>query len=83
MRPVLIADHQKSLIILSVEKDGPAAKAGVLVGDILISLNGQGVGDTDDVQTALRGSIGKELPVVVLRGGVRAELQVRPGERRN
>lgn len=76
-------DQRTAAMVLSVEPDGPAEKGGILLGDVLIEIGGHPIGDTDDVQTALRGSIGKELPVVVLRGGVRAELQVRPGERRN
>ena len=70
-------------MVLSVEADGPADKGGILLGDVLVEIGGHPIGDTDDVQTALRGSIGRELPVVILRGGARAELQVRPGERRN
>jgi hypothetical protein len=34
------------------------------------------------MQTSLRGAIGKELPVIVLRGGQRMELRVKVGERK-
>jgi S1-C subfamily serine protease len=75
-------DQRTAAMVLSVEPEGPAEKGGILLGDVLVEIGGHPIGDTDDVQTALRGSIGKELPVVVLRGGARADLQVRPGERR-
>ena len=40
-------------MVLSVEPDGPAEQAGVVMGDVLISLDGKPVTDTDDVQAVL------------------------------
>ena len=40
LQPVELPDHQKGLIVLSLEPEGPAAKAGVLIGDILVTLGG-------------------------------------------
>ena len=48
-----LPDHQKGLIVVSLEPEGPAAKAGVLIGDILLALGGVQVSDTDDLQGAL------------------------------
>ena len=48
-----LPDHQKGLIVLSLEPDGPAARAGILIGDIVTSVADTAVGDTDDVQLAL------------------------------
>lgn len=76
-------NQRTGVIVLSVEPSGPAESAGILLGDIIVEIGGQPIGDTDDVQTSLRGSIGKELPFVILRGGQRAEVGVRIGERRN
>lgn len=86
----LPADYAKALnrnqrsgvMILGVEPNGPAEKGGILVGDVIVEINGQPVGDTDDIQIALRGSVGKELPVVVFRGGRRTEVRVTVGERK-
>ena len=84
LQTVAIPREQRTgVIILSVEPGGPAETGGILIGDIVVEIGGQSVGDTDDVQAALRGMIGKELPVVVLRGGVRVTVQVRVGERKN
>src|SRR6185369_11454278 len=41
------------VIVLSVEPDAPADKAGLLIGDILTSMEGRPVNDTDDVQAVL------------------------------
>lgn len=82
LQPVVLPDHRKGLIVLSVEPSGPAATAGVLVGDILMSLNGQTIEDTDDVQTALEtAGAGKGVEAALLRGGARTTLQVTVGER--
>jgi len=82
LRPVSVSGHQTSLIVLSVEPDGPAAKAGVLVGDILVSLGGTAVADTDDVQTALEASgVGKAIEADLLRGGEPKRITITVGER--
>lgn len=63
------------LIVLSVEADSPAAKAGLVIGDILMSLDGRAVKDTRDVQQFLTPeNIGKTVPAAILRGGKRAEV---------
>ena len=60
LHPVALPDGSTGLIVLSAEPDGPAARAGVLIGDILVALAGKPVTDTDDIQSALDGeSVGK------------------------
>ena len=82
LQPVTLPDHQKGLIVLSVETNGPAASGGILIGDILVSLNGQAVADTDDVQTALESSApGQAAAVGLLRGGASQQIQITVGER--
>ncbi len=75
-------EQHSAVIVLSIEPGGPAEKAGIVVGDVIAGIGDQAVADTDDVQSALRGSIGSELLVVVLRGGERTELKVRVVERK-
>jgi S1-C subfamily serine protease len=75
-------ENSLGLILLSVEPGGPAEKAGALVGDILIALDGQSLGDTGDVQAALAPHApGKPVRVSVLRGGEPLEIQVTLAER--
>ncbi|MEO8658847.1 MAG: S1C family serine protease [Bryobacteraceae bacterium] len=79
----LHAGSDSGVIVLSVEPGGPADSAGVFIGDVLVSLNGQTLADIDDVQTALDGgTIGKQMTVKVLRGGQPVEFAVTVGERR-
>ena len=82
LQPVELPDHQKGLIVLSLERDGPAAKAGVLVGDILVSLGGAAVNDTDDIQSALESrAVGQGVEAVISRGGVTQTVSITIGER--
>ena len=41
LHPVALPDGSTGLIVLSAEQEGPAAKAGVLIGDILVALAGR------------------------------------------
>jgi len=81
MQPVRVGDT-RGVIVLSVEPDGPAAQAGLLVGDVLLALDGSPVRDTDDVQAALRPeNVGRRLAASVSRGGASVQLGIVVGER--
>jgi len=83
LQPVNVTDHQKGLIVLSVEQNGPADKAGLLVGDIVVSLGGKTVTDTGDVQTSLESvAVGQAMEAALLRGGVARQATITVGERR-
>jgi S1-C subfamily serine protease len=83
LHPVSLPDGRNGLVVLSIEPDGPAAKAGVFVGDVLVALEGQPVSDTDDVQSHLGADkVGKPLEAGIVRGGAAVTLTVTPGERR-
>lgn len=70
------------LLIMRVEPDSPAQHGGLLLGDILVALDGQGLNDTDDLQALLAGDrVGKAVPVQVIRGGALQTLQVTIGQR--
>jgi S1-C subfamily serine protease len=76
-------DGQESgLLIVGVEAGSPADQAGLLLGDILVRAGGTRVEDTDDLHALLGPeSVGKPMPVTVLRGGTPTELTVTAGER--
>jgi len=82
LQPVELPDHQKGLIVLSLESDGPADKAGVLIGDVIVSLGGTAVDDTDDIQTVLeKHAVGQTIQAGLVRGGVASNMGVVVGER--
>jgi len=82
LQPVVLPDHQKGLIVLSLEPEGPSAKAGVLIGDILVSLGGTAVSDTEEIQLVLeRYPVGQAVEAEVLRGGVSRKIAIAVGQR--
>jgi S1-C subfamily serine protease len=82
LQPVELPDHHKGLIVLSLEPEGPAAKAGVLIGDVLVSLGGTAVTDTDDIQSVLEGhAVGQKIDAGLVRGGAAVTIGIVIGER--
>ena len=73
--------QSEGLIVLSVEQGTPAKKAGVAVGDIIVSLDSKNVESFNDLFRVLAGGIiGKETKMTVLRGEKRTELKIVPTE---
>ncbi|WP_198289879.1 S1C family serine protease [Nocardioides sp. Iso805N] len=63
-------DAETRLMIQQIQPGGAADKAGLEVGDVILSVNGTPVHETDDlVQVQLRARAGDELKVTVLRDG--------------
>lgn len=82
-RKALNREQNHGLLVLWLEEGGPAAKSGLLVGDILVGVNGQPVGDADDLFAALGSdTVGKPIGVEVLRGGRPETVNVTVGERK-
>jgi serine protease DegQ len=72
----------RGLLIVHVEPDGPAASAGLLIGDILLAVGGQPVTDTGTLQEQLGpDTVGTALDTRVLRGGAIMDLSVTVGTR--
>ncbi|SIT44135.1 PDZ/DHR/GLGF domain protein [Paraburkholderia piptadeniae] len=70
------------LLINSLAPGGPAEQAGVLIGDVLIELDGKPCRDMGDVHAALgSASIGQPLQIALIRGGERHACSVTVGER--
>jgi S1-C subfamily serine protease len=75
--------QESGLLLVGIERGGPAEHAGLLVGDILVAIAGQPVSDADELLSRLVGSIvGQPTPVQVLRGGQPALITVTIGERK-
>jgi S1-C subfamily serine protease len=82
LRDSLQRKEKTGVILLEVEPGGPAHKAGMLIGDILVSLAGQSIARFEDVQAHLRPeNIGKSLTAKIVRGGAVQEVSIPVAER--
>jgi S1-C subfamily serine protease len=71
-------------IVLDVAPDGPAHKAGILIGDLLLSLDGYEVLHPGDVHSILSSeSVGKTFAAQLLRGGELRDVSLAVTERPN
>jgi S1-C subfamily serine protease len=76
------AEQETGLMLVAVEPGSPADTGGLLLGDIIIGLDGQSVRHMDDLMASLNGDrVGASVPVKVVRGGQAQEFQVTIGER--
>lgn len=70
------------LLVASLEPNGPAERDGLIVGDIVLSLDGDPVATVDAVHRRLTGeTVGKPVTVRLLRGGALEERVVTIGAR--
>ena len=82
LRESLNLTSPTGIMIVQVEPDSPAEKAGLTLGDVLVTLDQRPVRDIDDVQIHLAGeSIGKILEASVIRAGTLASVVISVGER--
>jgi S1-C subfamily serine protease len=70
------------LRVAEVMSGGPAARAGLRPGDLLISAGGRPVQKAQDLQRLMFGeAIGQPLPITVLRNGALVDVIAEPSER--
>lgn len=82
VRVALKLTQASAIGIRSVQANGPAHRAGMQEGDILIGLDDQPVAGIDDIARILdAGRIGREIPAEVLRAFQRRKLKIVPEER--
>jgi S1-C subfamily serine protease len=83
VQKVLKNNQDHGLLVLWLENKGPAEQGGLLVGDILVAVGGQPVGDPEDLYSALNNdTVGKSIPVEILRGGKLETIKATVGERK-
>lgn len=75
-----IGDH---VVIVGISPKGPAARAELKPGDIILAVDGQGVADLAEFYNALwaQGPAGATIPLQVLREGDTFEVEVRSMDR--
>ena len=74
--------REEALLVVGVTSGSPAAAVGVLVGDVIVALDGQAVQSPEDLLDLLLGDrVGRQVTLRVLRAGKATELRVTVGER--
>jgi serine protease Do len=75
--------EERGVEITRVEQDGPAAKAGLMVGDVILEFNGQRVEGTEQFMRLVRETpAGREEKIVISRSGAQQTIVLRTGARR-
>jgi S1-C subfamily serine protease len=75
--------QETGLLLVSVEPDSPADKGGLMLGDVIIAVDGVMVRTLEELLALLSGNrVGSDVPVLVVRGGQSQELSVTIGERK-
>ena len=81
MQPVRY-DEGGGLLLVSIEKDTPAANAGLLLGDVIVAIDAKKLESFDQLLDVLSGeSVGRKVRLDVVRAGKQRGIEVVIGER--
>lgn len=73
---------QSGVIVVSIAPDAPGDQAGVLIGDIITTLNGTAIAEVSDVHRLLDpDQVGQPITAQIIRGGTLIEVTIIVGER--
>jgi Do/DeqQ family serine protease len=76
----ITVDEEEGILIVRVMPDSPAARSGLRAGDVILSVDGQAVKESEEVQDAVaNSSVGQNLSMTIRRNGQEQTLNVRPG----
>jgi S1-C subfamily serine protease len=76
------SDSRRGVLVVSIDPNGPSARAGILVGDIVTAWNGQPIERVREIMRLLGPeSIGSTVDLGLIRGGAPTALRVVIGER--
>jgi hypothetical protein len=82
LRQTIQREEKTAAMVVEVAPDGPAHKAGIMIGDLLLSFGSQSISRVEDVHAQLAAdAIGKTVAVQLLRGGVAQEAKIVIAER--
>ena len=72
------APDYKTVQIMEISPDSPAALVGLKAGDIITKINGQAITSTQQLSTSVQQNLGKEITITILRDGKTSEVVATP-----
>jgi S1-C subfamily serine protease len=82
LRERLTLAQRTAVVVVNVTSDSPAAAAGLVIGDVIVSIAGHAITEPGDLVAVLHPDrVGKTVTTKILRGGEPRELEVIVGER--
>jgi len=73
--------NDSAILVVAIEKDGPAQRAGLQEGDLIVAYDAQPVGAIDDLHRILTDTrVGARSTLTVLRGTAKLDLPIVPEE---
>jgi S1-C subfamily serine protease len=82
LRQRLGTDQRTAVIVVDVQPESPAARAGLVIGDVIVALDGSRITEPTDLRAVLRPQqVGETLTASIVRGGEPREVRVTVGER--
>jgi serine protease Do len=74
-------EQGKGALVSDVDKDGPAARAGITSGDVIVAFDGSEVHEMSDLPLLVAGTpVGKKVNIDILRSGSRRTVAIIIGE---
>ena len=75
-------ERNRGLLVMTVSEGGPAERAGMMLGDIIVAVEGVAVTDASDLQSVLDPEkVGTAVRLKILRAGKLQDVSVTVGER--
>jgi S1-C subfamily serine protease len=82
VRELFPGGAEETLLVTHVEPKAPAAQAGVMVGDVIVSFNGKPVQGVHEILHRIRAlHVGDTISLAVLRAGAKLDLTVSVADR--
>ena len=82
LRERLGLTQRTAVIVVNVSSDSPAAAAGLVMGDVIVSIAGHAIAEPGDLVAVLQPDrVGNTVTTSILRGGEPRQIQVTVGER--
>jgi S1-C subfamily serine protease len=75
-----LGGQKSGALIVRVDPDSPAAKSGLVLGDTIVTLDGEAVGGPDRLRELLADRKGAEIQGRIVRGGALQDIAVGVGE---